>query len=346
VPFYLRAGKRLGATATEVFVTLKRPPQQVFSGGDPPNYLRFRLGPDRVSIALGASAKRPGPEMAGREVELFVCNASTAELGAYERLIGAALHADTSLFAREDGVLEEWHREPRSAAHIDRGRGAAADNVAPRDSGGPDASDAAASNPAIPRPWPAAPRACRGLSAAVAARSRDASSGGRRCLVRAARRSRAAVAASTSCGHERFRPGPRDRAVQLHALSVRHALAASVSLMPVDASSRARQRVRALARLAGTPPVRRAAVGPCADGHTASFSARSIRNAQSASPSPAGWRGADPARVERALHPWIVAGWRLDRALGGLIAGDPAIVGSSVRRSGATVLADRAAGER
>jgi glucose-6-phosphate 1-dehydrogenase len=108
VPFYLRAGKRLGATATEVFVTLKRPPQRVFGGAEAPNYLRFRLGPDRVSIALGALAKRPGTEMAGREVELFVCNASTAEMGAYERLIGAALQGDTSLFAREDGVLEEW----------------------------------------------------------------------------------------------------------------------------------------------------------------------------------------------------------------------------------------------
>ena len=108
VPFYLRTGKCLGATATEVLVTLKRPPQRVFATEDPPNYLRFRLGPDRVAIALGASAKKPGAEMAGREVELFVCNASAGELGAYERLIGAALQGDTSLFAREDGVLEAW----------------------------------------------------------------------------------------------------------------------------------------------------------------------------------------------------------------------------------------------
>ena len=108
MPFYLRAGKRLGVTATEVFVTLKRPPQRVFDGVEQPNYLSFRLGPDRVSIALGASAKKPGVAMVGLEVELFVCNASTEELGAYERLIGAALQTDTSLFAREDGVLEEW----------------------------------------------------------------------------------------------------------------------------------------------------------------------------------------------------------------------------------------------
>jgi glucose-6-phosphate 1-dehydrogenase len=108
VPFYLRAGKRLAATATEVLVTLKRPPQRVFARDEAPNYLRFRLGPDRVAIALGASAKRAGLEMAGRELELLVCNASTEELGAYERLIGAALHGDPALFARDDGVLEAW----------------------------------------------------------------------------------------------------------------------------------------------------------------------------------------------------------------------------------------------
>jgi glucose-6-phosphate 1-dehydrogenase len=118
VPFYLRAGKRLGATATEVLVTLKRPPQRVFAGEMAPNHLRFRLGPDRVAIALGAAAKRPGAAMTGRDVELFVCNASTEELGAYERLIGAALVGDRSLFARDDGVLEAWRIvEPLLRAH-------------------------------------------------------------------------------------------------------------------------------------------------------------------------------------------------------------------------------------
>jgi glucose-6-phosphate 1-dehydrogenase len=109
VPFYLRAGKRLGVTTTEVFVTLKPPPQDVFDETpNNPNYLRFRLGPDRVAIGLGALAKKPGPAMVPRDVELFVCNAADDEMDAYERLIGAALHGDTSLFAREDGVLEEW----------------------------------------------------------------------------------------------------------------------------------------------------------------------------------------------------------------------------------------------
>ena len=108
VPFYLRSGKCLDTTVTEVVVTLKRPPQRIFPTRDAPNYLRFRLGPTRVAIALGAAAKRPGPEMRGREVELLVCNTSSEEVGAYERLIGAALHQDRALFAREDGVLEAW----------------------------------------------------------------------------------------------------------------------------------------------------------------------------------------------------------------------------------------------
>jgi glucose-6-phosphate 1-dehydrogenase len=108
VPFYIRSGKCLDATVTEVIATLKRPPHLVFRGDDAPNYLRFRLGPTRVAIALGAVAKRPGPEMRGREVELVVCNTGQEEVGAYERLIGAALEADHALFAREDGVLEAW----------------------------------------------------------------------------------------------------------------------------------------------------------------------------------------------------------------------------------------------
>jgi len=123
VPFYLRAGKCLDTTATEVLVTLNPPPQRIFLGEISPNYLRFRLGPDRVAIALGAAAKRPGQEMVGHDVELFVCNASTEERGAYERLIGAALHGERALFAREDGVLEAWRivdplLAERSAPHL------------------------------------------------------------------------------------------------------------------------------------------------------------------------------------------------------------------------------------
>jgi glucose-6-phosphate 1-dehydrogenase len=109
VPFYLRAGKSLPVTATEVVVELRRPPARVFGDGGPeqPNYLRFRLSPE-TAIALGAHAKRPGPGMQGRDVELFVDSRAKDEAEAYERLIAAALIGDTTLFARQDEVEAAW----------------------------------------------------------------------------------------------------------------------------------------------------------------------------------------------------------------------------------------------
>lgn len=109
VPFFIRAGKALPVTATEVFVTLHRPPQQVFPGAVPQaNYLRFRLGPKQVAIALGAQVKRHGTENVGDEVELFACNTQDDEMEAYERLLGDALKGDTALFGREDAVDAAW----------------------------------------------------------------------------------------------------------------------------------------------------------------------------------------------------------------------------------------------
>jgi glucose-6-phosphate 1-dehydrogenase len=110
VPFFVRTGKRLADTATTVLVDLKEPPQAVFGDAAPAgaNYFRFRLGPDRVAIAIGARAKRAGTDMVGRELELFVCNGGEDEMSAYERLIGDALRGDPTLFTREDAVLEAW----------------------------------------------------------------------------------------------------------------------------------------------------------------------------------------------------------------------------------------------
>lgn len=110
VPFFLRAGKRLPVTATEVMVFLKPPPQQVFDEPVPPqsNYFRFRLGPTRVAIATGARTKAPGEKMAGEEVELYVCNASPEALDAYQRLIADAMRGDATLFARQDSVEAAW----------------------------------------------------------------------------------------------------------------------------------------------------------------------------------------------------------------------------------------------
>ena len=109
VPFYIRTGKHLPVTATEVLVDFHRPPHMVFPEPVPANtnYVRFRLGPE-VAIAIGARAKRAGDVMAGESVELMVRNQRADEMGAYERLIGDALRGDANLFAREDGVEAAW----------------------------------------------------------------------------------------------------------------------------------------------------------------------------------------------------------------------------------------------
>ncbi len=109
VPIFVRAGKRLPVTATEVLVELRRPPHAVFGrvDSDQANYFRFRLGPD-VVIGLGARAKAAGEEMVGEAIELSVCRRSPEEMTAYERLIGDALDGDPGLFGREDVVEAAW----------------------------------------------------------------------------------------------------------------------------------------------------------------------------------------------------------------------------------------------
>ena len=109
VPFYIRTGKCLPVTATEVLVELKRPPQSVFREPQPrdADYLRFRLSPD-MSISLGARAKRPGEAMVGEAVELYAAHQSGTEQPPYQRLIGDAVRGDQSLFAREDAVEAAW----------------------------------------------------------------------------------------------------------------------------------------------------------------------------------------------------------------------------------------------
>jgi glucose-6-phosphate 1-dehydrogenase len=110
VPFFVRAGKSLKMTCTEVVVELKTPPQVVFHEATPAqgNYVRFRLGP-QVQIGVGARAKRPGEGMAGRPVELSVVQQSSSdEMDAYERLLGDAMDGDATLFARFDTVEAAW----------------------------------------------------------------------------------------------------------------------------------------------------------------------------------------------------------------------------------------------
>jgi glucose-6-phosphate 1-dehydrogenase len=110
VPFFVRAGKCLKTTCTEVMVELKNPPQVVFNEPPPPmgNYVRFRLSPE-MAIAIGARAKKPGEGMVGAPTELSVVRrASGEDMDAYERLLGDAMAGDATLFARQDAVEAAW----------------------------------------------------------------------------------------------------------------------------------------------------------------------------------------------------------------------------------------------
>ncbi|HET8692345.1 MAG TPA: glucose-6-phosphate dehydrogenase [Steroidobacteraceae bacterium] len=108
VPFLVRAGKRLPLTATEVMVRLRPPPRDLFHDArEAPNHVRFRLGPDRVSIGLGVHTKVPGEAMQGRASELLMCDEPGGR-SEYERLIGDALRGDPTLFARQDSVEAAW----------------------------------------------------------------------------------------------------------------------------------------------------------------------------------------------------------------------------------------------
>jgi glucose-6-phosphate 1-dehydrogenase len=108
VPFYIRAGKSLPITATEVVVTLRPPPDIFLENPLPANYVRFRVTPD-LTIAIGSHVKVPGDGLLGKQVELVVSSSSDPhEMQAYEELLGDALVGNSSRFARQDYVEEAW----------------------------------------------------------------------------------------------------------------------------------------------------------------------------------------------------------------------------------------------
>jgi glucose-6-phosphate 1-dehydrogenase len=111
VPFYLRSGKYLPDTVTEVMVELKPPPQRLFEDSAPKNgltnYLRFRQSPS-AAIALATRVKIPGKEYIGEQRELFLCEELTGQEAPYERLLGDAMAGNGALFTREDAVEAAW----------------------------------------------------------------------------------------------------------------------------------------------------------------------------------------------------------------------------------------------
>ncbi len=108
VPFYIRAGKCLPVTCTEVVIRLRRPPTLFPSCSAPPNYFRFRVNPE-VTLALGTIVMDREEKMIGQSVEMLASTRPTAdELDVYERLLGDAMTGDRTLFAREHYVEEAW----------------------------------------------------------------------------------------------------------------------------------------------------------------------------------------------------------------------------------------------
>jgi glucose-6-phosphate 1-dehydrogenase len=108
VPFYIRAGKCLPVTCTELLIRLRRPPKVFPSPGLKPNYFRFRISPE-VTLALGMMVKSPNDEMVGESTELLAMHTPGAgEMDAYERVLRDAMAGDPTLFAREDYVEEAW----------------------------------------------------------------------------------------------------------------------------------------------------------------------------------------------------------------------------------------------
>lgn len=108
VPFYLRTGKKLPVTCTEIFVRFRQVPAIYSHQAPPGNSFRFRLNPE-VTIAMGATIRGPGKLLALEQVELLVSHEPTPdEVDPYELLLGDAMKGDASRFARQDYVDQAW----------------------------------------------------------------------------------------------------------------------------------------------------------------------------------------------------------------------------------------------
>ncbi|MGH8653014.1 MAG: glucose-6-phosphate dehydrogenase [Gammaproteobacteria bacterium] len=108
VPFYIRAGKNLPVTCTEVLGRFRKPPTVIREGALSRNHLRFRISPE-MTIAVGTTVMAPGEVMKGETVEMVASrHPRPGEMEAYERVLGDAMAGDATLFAREDYVEEAW----------------------------------------------------------------------------------------------------------------------------------------------------------------------------------------------------------------------------------------------
>ena len=109
VPIVIRAGKCMPVTATEVHVIFRPPPYNMF-GLEPfgsLNSLTFRVWP-QTRTTLSGVGKRPGGDMSPEQRNFVFAEAPGSDMRPYDRLIGAALHGDDWLFARQETVELAW----------------------------------------------------------------------------------------------------------------------------------------------------------------------------------------------------------------------------------------------
>jgi len=108
VPFYIRTGKCLPVTSTEVVIRLRQPPRVYPTAAALPNYFRFKIIP-RQTIAFGFTVMDDADQMIGQRAELVASRQPGAdEKAAYDRVLSDALAGDATLFARMDYVEEAW----------------------------------------------------------------------------------------------------------------------------------------------------------------------------------------------------------------------------------------------
>ena len=110
VPIYIRSGKHLPVTCTEVRIRFRRPPQEIFGEIVPgtSSHVRIRISPD-IAFAMGVRIKKPGERMIGEDLELSLTEEADQQMPPYERLLGDAIRGNDQLFSREDLVTAQWN---------------------------------------------------------------------------------------------------------------------------------------------------------------------------------------------------------------------------------------------
>ena len=112
MPFFVRTGKHLRVSQTEVRLIFKRPPKLPFISGrhraPAPNQIVFRIDP-HTGIRIGLDAHRADHQTPAEiDFDMRFDTQGGEDPMPYEVLLNAALVGDSSHFAREDMVEETW----------------------------------------------------------------------------------------------------------------------------------------------------------------------------------------------------------------------------------------------